>query len=174
MKRKTLWLIPIIISGIVLALLDFLFGFLTPKAVVLVGGWSTDLAQGAVAVLNYRVPVWSLILGIIALPSCLIVAIWLMSFVRGDKTDKFPTTMYLGDAEIRWRNVYREGAIDIQNIQILCPQCKISLTGIDPVYSPASNPICIGCRRRFESCPNSSSEVRAHINGLLRREGFLL
>ena len=178
MKRKILWLIPVIISGTVLALLEILFGFLTPKVVDPVGGWSADLAQGAIVVLNYRVPVWSLILGIIASPSCLIGAIWLMSLLRGGKTGRFPTTMNIGGAEIHWRNVSSKGTIAIKDIQILCPQCKIPLKGIDPGFvffdRPPPKPRCIGCGRCFESCPNYSSEVRAHINGLLRREGFLL
>lgn len=180
MKRKILWLIPVIISATVLALLEILFGFLTPKVVDPVGGWSADLAQGAIVVLNYRVPVWSLILGIIASPSCLIGAIWLMSLLRGGKTGRFPTTMNIGGTEIHWRNVSSKGTIAIKDIQILCPQCKIPLDGIDPnprpdpLYGfPIPKPRCVGCGHRFESCPMLSETVRKHITGLLRREGFL-
>ena len=178
MKRKhLLTIIIIIISGIVLVPLEILFGSLTLKAVDLVGGWSADLAQGTIAVLNYRVPVWSLMLGIIASLSCLIGALRLMSLLRSGKTGRLPTTMDLGGAEINWRNVYSKGAITIKDIEILCPQCKISLDEIDPSYivigRTTPKPICSGCGRSFESCPNYTESVRKHINGFLRRGGFL-
>lgn len=181
MKRKYLLAIAItIISSIVLVPLEILLGSLTLKAIDLVGGWSADLAQGAIVVLNYRVPMWSLILGIIASLSCLIGALRLMSLLRNGKTDRLPTTTNIKGAEVHWRNVSSKGAIAIRDIQILCPQCKIPLGGIDPKQRPnplygvsIPKPICIGCRHRFESCPSYSSTVRSHIEGFLRREGFL-